>query len=127
MKEPIVHSGPEVDWEPYDEIGKHVQGDDGSINWRAAMAADPGCISCPACDETLWRFGQVVECPECGHVWDRRVGELMRRLHQKRNGESVLSVSSDDEEASCLHQGRAEAFSEVIGIMRMLFPRDEAP
>lgn len=40
--------------------------EDGSPNWRAAFSADPGCCSCPACNEYYWSWGRIVECLGCG-------------------------------------------------------------
>jgi len=68
MERPIIHSGEPFDW---DSPKPDVVDDDGNVNWRAAMMADPGVMSCPACEAHLWAEGHEVECPHCGHRWTR--------------------------------------------------------
>lgn len=58
----------ELDPEPYLEAAKHVVREDGTVNWRAAFYADPGCCSCPYCDEIYFILAEVMECGKCqGH------------------------------------------------------------
>lgn len=72
MKSPIIIDGPAFDWEAGEEAVSNVVGADGEPNMGAAMFADPGVMSCPACSEHLWREGHNVRCPKCGHEWDTR-------------------------------------------------------
>jgi len=69
MKSPIILEGKPFNWEAGGEAMSQVVRDDGSVNWFAAAAADPGVISCPNCKEFLWREGHRVKCPDCGHEW----------------------------------------------------------
>lgn len=48
-----------------DQCGGTVH-EDGSVNWRAAFAADPGCVACPACKQYYWCWGRVIQCSKCG-------------------------------------------------------------
>lgn len=83
---------------------------DGEPNWRAAFGADPGCCSCPCCDQMFWAWGRKQRCSECGfefptHWWsdyssgaqhamrvddpppafrDPEVMARMNELHEKR-------------------------------------------
>ncbi len=43
----------------------NIANDDGSINWGAAMRADPGVKSCPSCKGHFWNEAAVLECPDC--------------------------------------------------------------
>lgn len=43
--------------------------DDGEVNWGAAFSADPGCVSCPNCNQSYWAWGQVIKCSECEFVF----------------------------------------------------------
>jgi hypothetical protein len=43
----------------------NIANEDGSINWRAAMWADPGVKSCPQCKAHFWNEADVLECPDC--------------------------------------------------------------
>lgn len=62
-----VVSGP-IDPEPYIEASKHLQYEDGSVNWGAAARADPGACSCPYCEEIYLIISEVMECGKCkGH------------------------------------------------------------
>lgn len=38
---------------------------DGEPNWRAAFGADPGIVSCPACQRYHWAWGRRVRCAVC--------------------------------------------------------------
>lgn len=38
---------------------------DGEPNMRAASGADPGCCSCPMCDEMYWAWGRIQRCAKC--------------------------------------------------------------
>ena len=40
--------------------------DDGSINWGAAMLADPGIRKCGHCDTYYWNLARVMRCTKCG-------------------------------------------------------------
>lgn len=55
------------DWEAGAEAAKRVQRDDGSINWRAALSADPGVVRCNKCERYLWNESDTLQCP-CGNV-----------------------------------------------------------
>lgn len=73
MRDPIVLDPPGFDvaaaWaecKDYVEKCGGLAHADGSVNWRAAFGADPGCCSCPKCRETVWKWGRRVKCPECG-------------------------------------------------------------
>ena len=66
MRSPKIIEGEPFDWEAANEAMDNVQREDGSVNWRAAFSADPGCTECPTCETFFWREGKVVECLECG-------------------------------------------------------------
>lgn len=55
-------------WGGCEEAGKHVVRGDGTVNWRAAFAADPGVTKCPACHRYLWWEGASLQCV-CGEVF----------------------------------------------------------
>jgi hypothetical protein len=69
MESPIILEGEPFNWETGGEAMSQVIKPDGKVNWFAAMAADPGVMSCPGCNEFLWREGHRVKCPHCGHEW----------------------------------------------------------
>jgi uncharacterized Zn finger protein (UPF0148 family) len=66
MKEPLILEGEPFDWE---EGARQAEKHGGGNTIRGAMFSDPGCMSCPGCDEMLWREGVRVRCPHCGHEW----------------------------------------------------------
>lgn len=68
MKSPIILEGKPFPWNEPNPCGESV-GPDGEVNWMAAAFADPGCMSCPNCNEYLWREGLLVRCPHCAHEW----------------------------------------------------------
>ena len=70
MKSPIILEGEPFDWEYASVAASHVVDEDGHVNWRAAMAADPGVMRCPGCEEWLWKEGRQVRCPDCGEEFD---------------------------------------------------------
>ena len=39
--------------------------DDGSINWGAAMRADPGVKKC-GCGTFYWNLARIMRCTKCG-------------------------------------------------------------
>jgi hypothetical protein len=73
MKDPIVVDPPGFDidaaWQECKDYVDRCGGlshPDGEPNMRAAFGADPGCCSCPACQEYHWAFGCVQKCTKCG-------------------------------------------------------------
>ncbi len=66
MKRAKILEGQPFDWDSGAEAMKHVVNQDGTVNYRAAMYADPGVMQCPHCNEYHWREGVRVECPDCG-------------------------------------------------------------
>jgi len=66
MKSPIILKGKAFDWEAAAPKASNAVDDKGEVNWRNAMAADPGVMKCPNCGIFLWREGELVECPDCG-------------------------------------------------------------
>ncbi len=36
--------------------------EDGSVNWRAAMMADPGVKKCEHCDTYYWNLARIMRC-----------------------------------------------------------------
>jgi uncharacterized Zn finger protein (UPF0148 family) len=70
MKSPIILEGESFDWKAGQKAASHVINNNGSINWTAAMLADPGVMSCPSCGIHLWWEGKRVRCPDCGHEWN---------------------------------------------------------
>ena len=76
MKDPIIIYPPNLTAESVhkdcadyvEKLGGTVR-EDGSVNWRAAFGADPGCCSCPKCKEYLWSCGLILKCPDCGFVF----------------------------------------------------------
>ena len=76
MKDPIVIDPPGFDQKAaWNECREYVAAcggldhEDGSVNWRAAFGADPGCCSCPHCGEYFWSWGRAIRCTECGFVF----------------------------------------------------------
>lgn len=72
MRDPIVIDPPGFDpragWKECSEYVEQCGGlahEDGSVNWRAAFGADPGCMSCPNCGEYYWAWGRIAECLDC--------------------------------------------------------------
>jgi hypothetical protein len=49
-----------------EEAAANVIDDQGEVNWRAAMWADPGVKSCPKCKTHYWNEAAVMECTDCG-------------------------------------------------------------
>lgn len=78
MKSPIILEGEPFDWEAGAKAASEVMNGE-YINWMAALAADPGVMTCPACKVYLWREGQVVRCPDCAHEWNQRERENKER------------------------------------------------
>jgi len=67
MKNAIILRGKPFDWEAAKPAAQNVVDEEGEVNWRNAMNADPGVMKCPNCDVLLWREGEFVECPDCHH------------------------------------------------------------
>ena len=72
IKDPIVVDPPGFDCAAgWKECGEYVEKcgglvrNDGELNWRAAFGADPGCCTCPACHQSFWSWGRLIECTEC--------------------------------------------------------------
>lgn len=84
MKRPIVLYGEEFDWDAGAEAQRHVTDADGTVNWAAAFAADPGCVSCPECGEWLWREGKWIQCPTCKAEFGIPTDEQQRQLNAAR-------------------------------------------
>lgn len=70
MKRPIILEGEPFDWNAGAEAAGRIVNERGYINWKAAMAADPGVMRCPGCALWLWREGERVGCPECGEEFE---------------------------------------------------------
>jgi hypothetical protein len=70
MRRPTILQGEPFDWAAGAEAARNIVGDDGEVNWMAAASADPGVVKCPGCGEHLWREGERVRCPVCGHEFD---------------------------------------------------------
>lgn len=73
MRDPIVIDPTGFDqkaaWQECHDYVENCGGlsyEDGEPNWRAAFGADPGCCSCPACNEYYWQWGRVQKCAVCG-------------------------------------------------------------
>lgn len=66
MFDAIVLEGDRFDWEDGHKWQSKVVDEDGEINWRAAFFADPGCVSCPACNAYHWAEGTRQRCSQCG-------------------------------------------------------------
>ena len=66
VKNPKVIDPPNFDLdEAWDSCREWVKSK-GEGTMAAAMGADPGCTSCPACGESYWAWGRVIECGCCG-------------------------------------------------------------
>jgi hypothetical protein len=57
-------------WEEADKALNNAVNDDGSINWGAAMSADPGVSKCPGCEKFFWAEAEHLECTNCGTKWN---------------------------------------------------------
>ena len=73
IKDPIIIDPPdftpEQGWQQCKEYVERCGGlayEDGEPNIRAAAGADPGCCSCPDCQQYFWKFGKIIQCTECG-------------------------------------------------------------
>jgi hypothetical protein len=71
MKNAIILSGKPFDWDEGAKMQDLVAdaAAEGHVNWYAAAGADPGVMKCPGCGEYLWKEGERVRCPDCGHEW----------------------------------------------------------
>ncbi len=74
MKSAKIIEGSPFDWKRGAEAMDHIANEDGSINWGAAFAADPGVTSCPKCKTKFWAEGTRLECTECGTQFPTRRG-----------------------------------------------------
>ncbi len=43
--------------------------DDGTVNWGAAMWADPGIKKCDECGTPYWNLARVMRCPKCKTIF----------------------------------------------------------
>ncbi len=85
MKQPILIEGQAFDW---DEGARLAERHGGANTIRGALFVDPGVMSCPGCDEMLWREGIRVQCPHCGHQWEvAKPGPMSPRALRKRIAE----------------------------------------
>ncbi len=78
IHDPIVLDVPPPDkeaiWRECDKAMNAVQNPDGSTNWRAAFAADPGAVRCPACLAYHWSIGHWHKCTQCGFIYPYDAG-----------------------------------------------------
>jgi hypothetical protein len=71
VKRGIPISGPAFDWEQAEKAQQHVIDETtGEVNWKAAMAADPGVVKCPGCGEYVWAEAPRMRC-SCGSLCGR--------------------------------------------------------
>ncbi len=70
------------DWERARQAQEHVVSSDGTVNWRAAFAADPGVTECPGCKESVWAEADVMRC-DCGSLCGREIVEMLRRAREE--------------------------------------------
>lgn len=70
MKDPIILEGPSINWGYHQEQLGKISNPDGSLNFGAAMGADPGVMSCPECKAYMWQGGHKVKCPDCGEEFE---------------------------------------------------------
>jgi hypothetical protein len=63
MNQPEIISGAYAD--PFPDAPSPVR-DDGSVNWGAAMRADPGIKKCGRCGTYYWNLARVMRCTKCG-------------------------------------------------------------
>jgi hypothetical protein len=83
MQHPIIIEGRAFDWQAGNEAARHLFHDDGEPNWRAAFSADPGVMSCPFCDTSMWDEGTRVECPVCHQEFRTNWRDVARRATGK--------------------------------------------
>jgi len=65
------------DWERGKKSMNNLEHEDGSVNWGAALYADPGATKCPNCEEYYWAEAELLECPECGTQWSTFTKEAL--------------------------------------------------
>lgn len=69
IREPKVIDPPNFDahkiWDDCKDAMDNVVRPDGSLSWKAAFCADPGCCTCPNCHVYYWQLGKVIECLDC--------------------------------------------------------------
>jgi len=66
---PIIISGEFK--EPFKDVNPIL--DDGSVNWGAAMLADPGVKKCGDCNTFYWNLARVMRCEKCGALFGEGV------------------------------------------------------
>ena len=66
MERAKILEGMPFDWEEGRDAMTNAVRSDGSVNWRAAMYADPGVTKCPGCETYYWAEGTRLECLKCG-------------------------------------------------------------
>lgn len=83
MKRPEIIEGEPFDWYVGGHAAKNSVDADGNVNWKAAFYADPGVLSCPFCDESMWREGIVVKCPTCQQQFNTNWRDVARKATGK--------------------------------------------
>lgn len=83
MKRAKIIEGLPFDWERGADAMRKSVYPDGEVNWKAAFSADPGVMSCPFCDETMWHEGVVVECVTCKQQFNTNWREVARKATGK--------------------------------------------
>ena len=84
IHEAIVISGQPFDWEKGKEAMNHVIREDGSVNMKAAMFADPGITTCPKCGQDHWAEGERQRCTACAFEYPTWWYSLVQFGQQKR-------------------------------------------
>lgn len=56
-----------AEWKKYEQAQDALAAN--PEDFGAAMCADPGICSCPACDAMYWAFGHVQQCVACGFIY----------------------------------------------------------
>lgn len=99
MKSPIIIEGHPADWEAHGRAADRVQNPGGGVNWGAAMLADPGVMSCPACGEHMWCEGLRVRCPYCAHEFDTRLKRTAKSRANSVPGTTDPADAADGDES----------------------------
>lgn len=90
---------PEQGWTECDEYVEQCGGltySDGEPNWRAAFGADPGCCSCPACQQMYWAWGRKIQCVKCGFAFETDWWPMYSYgVREARRGSNVLAPGND--------------------------------
>jgi len=73
IKDPIIIDPPDLTpKDVWNDCARYVESvggmtyPDGEPNIAAAAGADPGCCSCPHCQQYFWMMGRVIQYSECG-------------------------------------------------------------